>query len=80
MVREARMLTATYSDGVGIYAFQANSTRSTYAAAPISRGVDQRVTSLDNVLDFIAAEIQQIMAHHNNEVPPPVTSKALELP
>lgn len=76
MISEARILTATYSDGVGIYAFQENSEGTAYVPSPVSKGVDQRVTSLDNVLDYIAAEIQQVMAENNNQVPPPHISEA----
>ena len=76
MVSEARILTATYSDGVGIYAFQENAERTRYVPSPVSKGVDERVTSLDNVLDYIAAEIQQVMALNNNQVPAPVISEA----
>lgn len=71
MITDAQALTATYLDGVGIYGFIANQAGG-YVAASISRGVSERVTSLDNVLDLIAAEIQDIMDQHNNRVPPPV--------
>lgn len=72
MVEDAQALTATYLDGVGIYGFITNQTQDGYVAASISRGVSERVTSLDNVLDLIAAEIQDIMEKHHNQVPPPV--------
>lgn len=73
MIREAQILTATYSDGVGIYAFQENSAHDGYEPAPLSKGVSERVTSLDNVLGMIAAQISQIMASNNNRIPAPVT-------
>lgn len=72
MIEEARDLTDTYVDGVGIYAFQANATATMYEPAALSRGVSQRVTSLDTVLDFIAAEIRQIMDRNAGRVPPPL--------
>lgn len=72
MVLDAQTLTATYLDGVGIYGFLKNPTNDGYVAASISRGVSERVTSLDNVLDVIAAEIQDVMERHNNRVPAPV--------
>lgn len=65
-------MTATYLDGVGIYGFMKNATGDGYVAASISRGVSERVTSLDNVLDLIAAEISDVMESHNNRVPEPV--------
>lgn len=77
MVSEARILTATYSDGVGIYAFQENAAGTGYEPSQVSRGVDERVTSLDGLLDYIAAHIQDVMAENNNAVPPPVLSEAL---
>lgn len=73
MIHEAQVLTATYSDGVGIYAFQVNADGDGYEPAPLSRGVSERVTSLDNVLGTIAAQISQIMAANNNRVPAPIT-------
>jgi hypothetical protein len=72
MIDDAQALTATYLDGVGIYGFMKNSKGDGYVAASISRGVSERVTSLDNVLDLIAAEIQDVMERHNNRVPAPV--------
>ena len=72
MVEDAQALTATYLDGVGIYGFLKNHANDGYVAASISRGVSDRVTSLDNVLDLIAAEIQDVMERHNNKVPAPV--------
>lgn len=72
MIREAQILTATYSDKVGIYAFQPNATSDGYSPSPLSKGVSQRVTSLDNVLGYIAAQIKQIIAANGNRVPPPV--------
>lgn len=72
MVEDAQALTATYLDGVGIYGFITNPQGTGYVAASISRGVSQRVTSLDNVLDLMAAEIQDVMEKHNNRVPEPV--------
>jgi hypothetical protein len=72
MVEDAQALTATYLDGVGIYGFMKNAKGDGYVAASISRGVSERVTSLDNVLDLIAAEIHDVMERHNNRVPAPV--------
>lgn len=72
MIDDAQALTATYLDGVGIYGFMKNAAADGYVAASISRGVSERVTSLDNVLDLIAAEIQDVMERHNNRVPAPV--------
>lgn len=72
MIREAQILTATYSDGVGIYAFQENAARNGYEPLPLAKGVSQRVTSLDSVLSYIAAQIRRVTAENNNQVPPPV--------
>ncbi|OZD38988.1 hypothetical protein CH252_30985 [Rhodococcus sp. 06-1477-1B] len=72
MIEDAQALTATYLDGVGIYGFVKKATNDGYVAASISRGVSARVTSLDNVLDLIAAEIADVMERHNNRVPAPV--------
>lgn len=72
MIEDAQALTATYLDGVGVYGFITNKTADGYIAAPASNGVSARVTSLDNVLDLIAAEIQDIMDRHNNRIPAPV--------
>lgn len=72
MIEDAQALTATYLDGVGIYGFITNSDSTGYVAASISRGVSERVTSLDNVLDLISAEIQDVMERNDNKVPPPV--------
>ncbi len=72
MIREAQILTATYSDGVGIYAFQVKAGGDGYSPSPLSKGVSQRVTSLDNVLGYIAAQIKQIIAANGNQVPAPV--------
>lgn len=76
MIREAQVLTATYSDGVGIYAFQPNPAGHGYSPSPLSKGVSQRVTSLDSVLGYIAAQIKQIVAANGNRVPPPVVPPA----
>lgn len=72
MIEEARILSETYSNGVGIYAFQVNDATSGYEAAPLSAGVSQRVTSLDNVLGYIAAEIRETMDANGGKVPAPV--------
>lgn len=72
MVRDAQSLAETYLDGVGIYGFIKNATNDGYEAASIARGSSERVTSLDNVLDLIAAEIADVMESHNNRVPDPV--------
>lgn len=72
MVEDAQALTATYLDGVGIYGFVKNRTEDGYVAASVSRGVSERVTSLDHVLDLIAAEISAVMENHNNKVPAPI--------
>jgi hypothetical protein len=73
MVSEARNLTDTYCDGVGIYAFREKSDEKGYEPAPLSKGVSTRVTSLDSVLEVIAAQIKQIMEEHRGHVPGPVT-------
>ncbi|MEV8375205.1 hypothetical protein AB0P21_20900 [Kribbella sp. NPDC056861] len=72
MVEEARVLADTYSDGVGIYAFKLNKASDGYESAALSRGVSDRVTSLDSVLELIAARIRQIMTEHGDRVPDPV--------
>jgi hypothetical protein len=70
MIKEARTLTETYCDGVGIYAFQDRHDASGYEPARLSRGVSERVTSLDSVLEVIAAQIRQTISENNNRVPP----------
>lgn len=72
MVEEARILTETYSDGVGIYAFRVNDTNSGYVPATLTRTVSQRVTSLDSVLNYIAADIRRIMRDNDGRVPAPI--------
>lgn len=72
MIHEARTLTETYCDGVGIYAFQESEDASGYEPTPLSRGVSERVTSLDSVLEMIAAQIRQTMNANKNRVPPPL--------
>jgi hypothetical protein len=72
MINEARTLTDTYSDGVGIYAFQENSAGTGYEPTPVPKDVASRVTSIDNVLGAIAARIKTIMAANNDQVPAPV--------
>jgi hypothetical protein len=72
MIEEARILSDTYCDGVGIYAFRTDKDGDAYEAAPLSAGVSQRVTSLDTVLGLIAAEIREIMDANNGQVPQPV--------
>jgi hypothetical protein len=77
MINEARTLTDTYCDGVGIYAFREKIGADGYEPAPLSKGVSQRVTSLDNVLDLIAAEIREIVSANDNRVPPALTAPRL---
>ena len=72
MIEEARILAETYTDGVGIYAFQENSKGTAYEPTPLSKGVSARVTSLDNVLGYVAAEIRQTLSTHGGKVPPPL--------
>jgi hypothetical protein len=74
MVREARDLTDSYTDGVGVYAFQLSADGTRYEPAPVSRGVSHRVTSLDYVLQKIAAEIQDIIDSNAGKVPAPITT------
>lgn len=57
MVSQARELTETYLDRVGVYGFITNDARDGYVAATDATKVVERVTSLDTVLDLIAAEI-----------------------
>lgn len=73
MISEARILTDTYCDGVGIFAFQEKSDSSGYKPTSLSRGVSQRVTGLDSVLELISAQIRQILAENFGHVPPAVT-------
>lgn len=76
MVKAAQDLGATYLDGVGIYAFEPNSGGTGYTPSGISKGVSERVTSLDNVLGMIAAEIQEIIDENGGNVPEPVRAPA----
>jgi hypothetical protein len=77
MIAEARILTETYCDGVGIYAFREKADATGYEPAPLSKGVSQRVTSLDSVLDLIAAEIREIMSANNDRDPAPLRASGL---
>lgn len=72
MIKEASILTDTYQDGVGIYAFQRKKDKSGYEPAPLPKGVSERVTSLDRVLSLIAAQIKEIMDENGGKVPAPV--------
>jgi hypothetical protein len=74
MIEEARVLTDTYCDGVGIYAFRERSDRTGYEPAALGRGVSARVTGLDAVLCLIAAQIAEIMSEHGNHVPAPMVA------
>jgi hypothetical protein len=71
MVREARLLTTTYCDGVGIYAFRTNQQQTGYEPTELAKGVDSRVTSLDSVLELIAATIRKIVKANGGVVPGP---------
>lgn len=64
MVDQARDLTATYLDGVGIYGFITNENGDGYVAASPGREVAERVTGLDTVLDLIDAEIDAYVEKH----------------
>ncbi len=77
MVADAQSLTSTYLDGVGVYGFHENATGTGYVSASVSRGVSERVTSVDHVLDLMAAEINDIMHRHDFQVPMPVMPSAL---
>lgn len=59
MIRQARELTETYLDRVGVYGFITNEARDGYVSATDATRVAERVTSLDAVLDMIAAEIAE---------------------
>jgi hypothetical protein len=72
MINEARTLTDSYSDRVGIYAFQENSAGTGYEPTPVPKDVASRVKSIDNVLGVVAARIKSIMVAHNDQVPAPV--------
>ncbi|PPF09986.1 hypothetical protein C5C86_13575 [Rathayibacter sp. AY1E4] len=75
MVKEAQILTATYSDGVGIYAFKPDDLNQRYVPVTVSTDAAARVTTLDEVLDEIAGEIKERMEEHGNRVPPPRPSQ-----
>ncbi|MEX8033079.1 hypothetical protein AB6V29_08630 [Microbacterium sp. 20-116] len=74
MIKEAEILTATYSDGVGIYAYRESESGDRYDPAFVAKGVPGRVTSLDSVLSKIAAEIRAIIRDNGNSVPAPISS------
>lgn len=59
MVRQAGDLTSTYLDGVGVYGFITNDDGTGYIPATDATKVAERVTSLDAVLNLIAAEIAE---------------------
>lgn len=61
MIREAQNLTATYSDGVGIYAFKPTPTGYEPLSAPFDAA--SRVTTLDEMLNEIAGEIKDHMEY-----------------
>lgn len=65
MVNEATKLTNTYLDAVGIYGFITNDARDGYRSATAATKVMERVTSLDAVLDLIAAEIAEYRDQHS---------------
>jgi hypothetical protein len=77
MVSEAQVLTATYSDGVGIFGFVVNAKGNGYVPASPATAVAERVTSLDTVLNLIAAEIQSVMEENDDQVPAPIVQKNL---
>jgi hypothetical protein len=64
MVDQARDLTDTYLDRVGIFGFITNATEDGYEAASPGRDVAERVTGLDTVLDLIEAEIDSYRDKH----------------
>ncbi len=68
MVDQARDLTDTYLDRVGIYGFITNETGDGYVAASPGRDVAERVTGLDTVLDLIEAEIDAYLEKHPDAV------------
>ena len=70
MVKEAQILTATYSDGVGVYAFKPDEANQRYVPVIVSTDAAARVTTMDEVLDEIAGEIRERMEGHGNRVPP----------
>ena len=59
MIRQATDLTSTYLDRVGVYGFITNSAGDGYVPATDATKVTERVTSLDSVLDLVAAEIAE---------------------
>jgi hypothetical protein len=69
MVREAQNLTASYSDGVGVYAFREENGQ--YVPVKVPGEAAMKAASLDEVLDEIAGEIKTRMEEHGNKVPPP---------
>lgn len=75
MIDEARILTETYSDGVGIFAFQVNSSGDGYEQSPLPKKASSRVTRLDSVLDMIQGQIRTIMDASGNQVPKPLIAE-----
>ncbi len=64
MVDEARNLTDTYLDRVGVYPFITNDAGDGYVPASLGREVGERITSLDTVLQVIVDEIEAYKEKH----------------
>lgn len=59
MIDECRLLTDTYLDGAGIFAWQ--ETRGADGYAPVAMPAEARVTDLDDLLHRIASEIRKLV-------------------
>ena len=58
LTREAKALVDTYIDGAGLFAWQLNAAGTAYEEVPLPK--TERVTSLDEMLDYIASEINRM--------------------
>ncbi|ARU53491.1 hypothetical protein CBR64_20725 [Cellulosimicrobium cellulans] len=63
MLRQARELTDTYLDSVGVYGFITNDGGDGYVPVTETANVAERATSLDAVLDLVADEIADGATH-----------------
>ena len=72
MMSEAQALSSTYLDGAGMFAYRTRAGDDGYEPVPITPSPTARVTSVDDVLQQIAAEIKEIIRTNGGSVPPPI--------
>ena len=69
LTREAKSLVDTYIDGAGLFAWQLNATGTAYEEVPLPK--TERVTSVDEMLDYIASEINGMAKLPGAQATPP---------